>query len=130
MGLDFRKRSGRIANGSKLVVPGEITTGQKVFPNTFNQKSNPYDMTAEQRESLISQNITPTPTPTSTINITLTPTPTNTPTNTPTVTPSSSPTPSVTPTPTPSSPVEVLIDPIITENDEYISVGDNEYLRY
>jgi len=32
------------------------------------------------------------------------------------------------PVPTPS--VEILINPMITENDEYISVGDNEYLKY
>ena len=81
MGLDFRKRSGRIANGSRLVVEGQITGGQKVFPNTFSQKNNPYDMTAEQRELLISQNITTTPTPT--VTSTPIPTPTPTPTSTP-----------------------------------------------
>lgn len=52
MGLDFRKRSGRIANGSRLVVEGQITTGQKVFPNTFLQKTNPYDLTPAQKELL------------------------------------------------------------------------------
>jgi hypothetical protein len=72
MGLDFRKRSGKIANGSRLVVEGQVTNGQKVFPNTFNRKSNPYDMTAEQRELLISQNTTPIPS--------ATPSPTPTPT--------------------------------------------------
>ena len=56
MGLDFRKRSGRIANGSKLVVPGQVTTGQKVFPNSFNGKSNPYDLSPEQK--LLQQSIT------------------------------------------------------------------------
>lgn len=50
MGLSFRKRSGKIANGSKLVVPGEITTGQKVFPVTFTQKTNPYDLSPSQKE--------------------------------------------------------------------------------
>lgn len=50
MGLSYRKKSGRIANGSKLVVPGQITTGQKVFPNTFNKKKNPYDLTPEQKD--------------------------------------------------------------------------------
>jgi hypothetical protein len=50
MGLSFRKRSGKIANGSKLVVPGEITTGQKVFPVTFTQKTNPYDLSPAQKE--------------------------------------------------------------------------------
>jgi hypothetical protein len=52
MGLDFRKRSGRIANGSRLVVTGEITTGQKVFPVTFTQKANPYDLTPAQKDLL------------------------------------------------------------------------------
>lgn len=69
MGLDFRKRSGRIANGSRLVVEGQVTTGQKVFPNTFNQKSNPYNLTEEQRLLIEEQkNVTPTPTPTPTSN--------------------------------------------------------------
>ena len=107
MGLEFRKRSGRIANGSRLVVEGQITGGQKVFPNSFGQKSNPYDMTAEQRELLISQNVTPTPT--ATVNITPTPTPT----------------PTSSPTPTPE-----LLDAIIVGVDTYLSVGTNEYLMY
>ena len=105
MGLDFRKRSGKIANGSRLVVEGQVTNGQKVFPNTFNRKSNPYDMTAEQRELLISQNTTPipsaTPSPTPTNTPTNTPTPTLTPTPTPTITPTITPTNTPTPTPTP-----------------------------
>jgi hypothetical protein len=37
------------------------------------------------------------------------------------------PTPSVTPTPTPE---QILINPIITENDEYIEVGNDEYLQF
>jgi hypothetical protein len=89
MGLEFRKRSGRIANGSRLVVEGQITGGQKVFPNSFAQKSNPYDMTAEQRELLILQNVTPTS------SNEVTPTPTPTPTVTTDVTPTPTPTPSV-----------------------------------
>jgi hypothetical protein len=60
MGLDFRKRSGRIANGSRLVVEGQVTTGQKVFPVTFNGKSNPYDLTPTQREVIQSQSGTTT----------------------------------------------------------------------
>jgi hypothetical protein len=63
---------------------------------------------------------TPTPTPTPTNTPTLTPTPT--PTNTPTLTP--------TPTPTPTSVIEILINPIITNNDEYIDVGNDEYLIF
>mgnify|MGYP006276703377 CR=1 FL=1 len=42
MGLNFRPRSPRIANGSRLIVTGQPTTGSKVFPVTFLQKSNPY----------------------------------------------------------------------------------------
>jgi len=151
MGLEFRKRSGRIANGSRLVVEGQITGGQKVFPNSFGQKSNPYDMTAEQRELLILQNVTPTPT--STVNITPTPTPTPTattdfiptPTPTPTATTDVTPTPTatvtitptptatvtITPTPTSSpTPTPELLDAIIVGVDTYLSVGTNEYLMY
>ena len=127
MGLEFRKRSGRIANGSRLVVEGQITNGQKVFPNSFGQKSNPYDMSPEQRELLISQNVTPTPT--STFNITPTPTPSVTGQVTPTPTPTPSVTGQVTPTPTPT-PQTQLIDPIIVGEDTYITVGTNEYLMY
>jgi hypothetical protein len=39
------------------------------------------------------------------------------------------PTPTPTTTPTPSG-ADMLINPIITENDEYIEVGDNEYLMF
>lgn len=50
MGLDYRKRSGKIANGSRLIVSGEVTRGQKVFPNSFNMKTNPYDLTPSQKD--------------------------------------------------------------------------------
>lgn len=101
MGLDFRRRSGRIANGSRLVVEGQITTGQKVFPNTFSQKSNPYNLTEEQKLLLESQRrITPTPTKTPNPSSTTTPTPTPTPTPTVTVTPTVTTTTTPTPTPT------------------------------
>ena len=63
---------------------------------------------------------TPSSTPTSTP--TNTPTPSSTPTNTPT------PTPTLTPTQTP--PVDVLINPIITEGGVYIIIGNNEYLEF
>lgn len=46
---------------------------------------------------------------------------------TPTPTPTNTPTPSVTPTPTPE---QILINPFITENDEYIEVGNDEYLEF
>lgn len=63
---------------------------------------------------------------------TLTPTISQTPTVTPTVseTPSPSVTETPTPTPTPTSGDEILIDPIITETDEYIQVSNDEYLMF
>jgi len=131
MGLDFRKRSGRIANGSRLVVPGQITGGAKVFPNTFSQKSAPpspkLEVTPIVQTQTPNPSVTPTPPPSQT------PTPSITPTVTPTVTitftPTSTPTP--TPTPTPSStPVVDIIDAIIVDSETYISVGIDEYLMY
>jgi hypothetical protein len=99
MGLSFRRRSGRIADGSKLIVPGQITTGVKVFPNTFQYKQGSKDKSLGPG---IEVDLVPTNTPT--------------------------PSPSPTPTPTPQP--EVLIDPIITQNGEYIYVGDGYYLKY
>jgi hypothetical protein len=75
MGLDFRKRSGRIADGSRLVVPGQITTGVKVFPNTFQYKQG-----SKNENFGPSIDIPPTPTPTTTPPPSSTPTPTPTPT--------------------------------------------------
>ena len=72
---------------------------------------------------------TPTPTPTVTSTETGTPTPTPTNTGTPTQTPTNTGTATPTPTPTPSG-GEMLINPIITENDEYIEVGIDEYLMF
>lgn len=69
---------------------------------------------------------TQTPRPTVTPTVTQTPTVTNTPTIT--STPTLTPTP--TPTPTPTSVIEILINPIITNNDEYIDVGNDEYLIF
>jgi hypothetical protein len=69
---------------------------------------------------------TSTPTPTSTSNETPTPTPTNT--ETPTPTPSS--TEIITPTPTPTLPSENILDAILTDDGSYISVGNNEYLKF
>ena len=84
----------------------------------------------------VTQTETPTLTPTNTQTVTPTNTPTFTPTLTPTLTPTFTPTssttqtPTPTPTLTPTPPPEVLINPIITQNDEYISVGENEYLMF
>lgn len=113
MGLDFRKRSGRIANGSRLIVEGQQTIGQKVFPNTFSMKSRPAEPTIDS----IPASPTPTPSVTPTITPTITPTNTGTPTPTPTPTPSSTSTPE-------------LLDAIIVGVNTYISVNTNEYLMY
>jgi hypothetical protein len=62
MGLDFRKRSGRIANGSRLIVEGQQTIGQKVFSPTFR-----YKVSAPKDDDLLEQhqlNNIPQPTPT------------------------------------------------------------------
>ena len=130
MGLDFRKRSGTLANGSRLIVPGQITTGQKVFPNTFSQKSAPPNFKLESLPIVTPIIPIPTNTPTPTPSVTTTPT--NTPTPSVTPTPTNTPTPSVTPTftPTPTHTPEQLINPIITENEEYIVVGNEEYLMF
>jgi len=69
---------------------------------------------------------TPTPTPTGTIAVTPTQTPTPTNTQTPTGTPTI--TPTHTPSPTPTE--QVIIQAILIGPDEYLSVGDNEYLEF
>lgn len=71
---------------------------------------------------------TPTQTPTNTPTNTESPTPTSTETPTPTNTETQTPTPTVTPTVTPSE--GILVNPIIITTDEYISVGDNQYLMF
>lgn len=71
----------------------------------------------------------PYTTTTTTSNPCESPTPVPSPTVTPTLTPSNTPTPTPTPTPT-SVPISELIDPIIIDNNTYISVGNNEYLEF
>jgi len=69
----------------------------------------------------------PSPTPTPTITSTPTPTITSTLTPTPTITST------LTPTPTPTFVCDdggTLVDPIITESDEYISIGQCKYLMF
>ena len=83
---------------------------------------------------------TQTPTITKTATPTLTVTPTNTLTLTPTVTPTNTltptptntltPTPTNTLTPTPTGVNEVLINPVIAGEDEYLKVGNDEYLMF
>jgi hypothetical protein len=148
MGLDFRKRSGRIANGSLLIVPGQTINGVKVYQTTFSQKKSqnnkPMGPEIPLPTPTPTNTSTPLPTPTSTPipTPTSTPIPTNTPTTTPTQTPTNTPTstpiptitptttPTQTPTPTPTSTVESLLNAIITNSYEYIIVGSNEYLEY
>ena len=89
MGLDLRPRTGRIANGSRLIVNGQPTTGSIVYQLTFNQKqSAPVDKNQD-----IVPTITPNPTLTPTNTSPITPTPSVTPTVTPTVTLNFYPTP-------------------------------------
>jgi hypothetical protein len=78
-----------------------------------------------------SPSATPTNTPTPTITPTETPTitPTNTPTPTETPTPTPTITPTETPTPTPTSD-EVIVNAILLGQDEYLEVGNNEYLSF
>ena len=129
MGLDYRKKSGRIANGSRLIVPGQITGGQKVFPTTFRFKQ-PAPKDIDLLEKILPF-LTPQPTstPSVTVTPTITPTPSPTPTPSVTVTPTITSTP--TPTPTPSSTsTENIEDAIITENNEYIQILLDEYLKF
>lgn len=77
---------------------------------------------------------TPTPTntetPTNTPTLTQTPTNTETPTNTPTQTPTPTNTETPTNTPTPTPTQQSLINPILIGNDQYLIVGNNEYLQF
>lgn len=104
MGLNLRPRTGRIANGSRLIVNGQPTTGTKVYQLTFNQKqSAPIDKNPD-----IVPSSTPSQTPTNTPTITPSPTVTPTVTPTPSFTPTLTPTITSTITPTPSKPIEIL----------------------
>lgn len=132
MGLNFRKRSGRIANGSTLIVPGQPYIGAKVFQLTFNQKKSSNDKPMGPE---IQFEVPPTPTPTSSTTPTPTPTPTSsttpTPTPTPTVTVSPTPTPTVTVSPTPEpTKFPELPDVILVDQNTYLEVGKDEYLKY
>ena len=108
MGLELRRTSGKQINGSTLVVPGQPILGYKKFENSFGYKKKPgiyegYPVDQPQ----------------------ITPIPTGTPIPTPTPTPTSTPTP--TPSPTPD---QILLNPIITNNQEYISTDSNFYLMF
>jgi hypothetical protein len=75
---------------------------------------------------------TPTNTPTQTLTPTNTETSTNTPTPTNTETPTNTPTVTTTNTPTPTeTPITELINPVLISGiNEYISVGNGEYLEF
>ena len=88
MGLDRRRVSGKIYNGSTLIVPGQQVSSVKVIPITFQyKKGSSRDLEREYQE--IKPTTTPTPVP-----------------------------------------PEVLFNAIITDNQEYINVGNNYYLQY
>jgi len=146
MGLDYRKKSGRVFDGSKLNVDGQgiynvLRGGASGTTFTKNIKEN----IGKPLINLIppTPSITPTNTPTPSITPTNTPTPSITPTNTPTqtVTPTVTPTPTntptqtvtptVTPTPTPCICECPITDAILTTNTNiYIRGGTNKYIKF
>ena len=68
MGLNIRPTSGRIANGSRLIVDGQPTTGSKVFTPSFKYKTSA-TKDSEFYEAILpfltpTSNPTPSPTPT------------------------------------------------------------------
>jgi len=114
----------------------ETPTNTPTPTNTGTPTQTPTPTNTETPTNTPTNTETPTVTPTNTETPTQTPTPTNTntptPTNTPTVTqtPTNSETPTNTPTPT-ETPITVLINPVLISNiDEYISVGNGEYLEF
>ena len=104
MGLEFRRKSGRIFDGSRLIPLGEGIKTSKVFQNTFSMKRKAYDpdpvLPSKTPIPSITPTSTPPPTPTPSITPTMSVTPTITPTITLTNTPTLSPTNTVTPTST------------------------------
>ncbi len=124
--------------------PTPTVTNTPTFTPTSTQTITP--TVTQTKTPTQTPSVTKTPTPTNTPSITKTPTPTNTPTNTQTptvtttntVTPTPSlsigasptPTSSLTPTPTLTPTPQLLINAIITQNDTYIIVGNNQYLKY
>jgi hypothetical protein len=83
MGLQLRPTSGKILNGSTLIVPGQPMSSSKVFPTTFQfKKGTSRELTKEY--NVVSPTPTPTPTPSQTPLVSPTPLPTQTPTPSPT----------------------------------------------
>lgn len=77
-------------------------------------------------------NVTPTQTPSQTLTPTPSVTTTHTPTQsfTPTYTPTNTQTPTGTQTPTPTQTEQIISDAILTNDGDYIQVGDNQYLMF
>jgi hypothetical protein len=99
----------------------------KVIPQTLFPGPTPTPTSQPTPTPTPTNTETPTPTPTNTE----TPTPTPTNTETPTPTPTNTETPTPTPTPTPTTPPEqVITDAIITNEVEYIDVGNGFYLKF
>ena len=105
-------RPGRYEGEFFISIPGKGVLKTPIREKLFITVKNTID------EFIVSLEPSPTPTKTPTS------TPTNTPT--PTITPTQTRTPTPTPTPTPI----VLVDPIITNNDEYIDIGQELYLMF
>jgi hypothetical protein len=118
--------------------PTFTPTNTPTFTPTVTPTQTPTNTVTPTNTPTFTPTVTPTQTPTNTVTPTNTPTNTITPTNTqtptvtigltPTATPSNTATNTVTPTPTPT--IDILINPIITENGEYIDVGGNFYLMF
>jgi type VI secretion system secreted protein VgrG len=127
MGLDFRRKSGRIFDGSRLIPLGEGIKTSKVFVNTFKQKRSAYTFEPVILDPSPTPSVTPTttpdptpsntPTPTVTQTPGATPTPTITPTNTVTPTETPTNTPTITPTETPTNTPTQTITPTITPTE-------------
>ena len=94
-----------------------------ISTNSFQSTTSPSRDMLNWNVFVIGYQISVTPTPTPTISLTSTPTPTPT----PTISLTSTPTP--TPTPTPTS-GQSPINPLLVGVDEYLSVGNEEYLMF
>jgi hypothetical protein len=69
MGLERRPTSGKIFNGSRLIVPGLPVSSVKVFQTSFNYKKGSDQSLIREYNTSITPTHSPTPTPTPTQNI-------------------------------------------------------------
>jgi hypothetical protein len=132
-----RKNGGHYEIDSKVIIPPFGISG--VTYETLNENFNDLDGTGyylnvEVFPKTIISNfdvvsdiifLSPTPTPTPPVTPTITPTQTETPQPTPTNTETPTPTPTFTPTPE-----QIITDAIITNEIEYIDVGNGFYLKF